>query len=286
MSVQLQAIKSLPVPTEGLQAYMRQVNATPLLTAEEEYALAKRYREEGDLLAAQRLVLSHLRYVVRIAKMYSGYGLQIADLIQEGSIGLMKAVKRFDPDLKVRLVSFAVHWIKSEIHEYVIRNWRIVKVATTKSQRKLFFKLRQAKQRLGWFSQQEVAEVAQDLGVSTKDVLEMESRLNAHDAAFEVDEDEEGNNVSPALYLAAPKTADPAHVVIEGNWEEQAQLTLQTALQKLDARTLDIVSKRWLTEPKASLKELAEKYGISIERVRQLENVGLQKLRDAVPLDG
>ncbi len=168
----------------------------------------------------------------------------------------------------------------------MIRNWRIVKVATTKSQRKLFFKLRQAKQRLGWFSQQEVAEVAQDLGVSTKDVLEMESRLNAHDAAFEVDEDEEGNNVSPALYLAAPKTADPAHVVIEGNWEEQAQLTLQTALQKLDARTLDIVSKRWLTEPKASLKELAEKYGISIERVRQLENVGLQKLRDAVPLDG
>lgn len=284
--MQLQAIKSLPVPADGLQAYMRQVNAEPLLTAEEEVALAKRFREEGDLLAAQRLVLSHLRYVVRIAKMYSGYGLQIADLIQEGSIGLMKAVKRFDPDMKVRLVSFAVHWIKSEIHEYVIRNWRIVKVATTKSQRKLFFKLRQAKQRLGWFSQQEVNDVAKDLGVSAKDVLEMESRLNAHDAAFEVDEDEEGSNGSPALYLAAPQTADPAHAVLEGNWEEQAQLALHTALQTLDPRTLDIVSKRWLVEPKASLKELAEEYGISIERVRQLENVGLQKLRQAVPLEG
>lgn len=285
MSVQLQATKSLPVPADGLQAYMRQVNAEPLLTAEEEFALAKRFRDEGDLLAAQRLVLSHLRYVVRIAKMYSGYGLQIADLIQEGSIGLMKAVKRFDPDMKVRLVSFAVHWIKSEIHEYVIRNWRIVKVATTKSQRKLFFKLRQAKQRLGWFSQQEVADVAKDLGVSTKDVLEMESRLNAHDAAFEIDEDEEGSN-SPALYLAAPQTADPAHAVLEGNWEEQAQLALHNALQTLDPRTLDIVSKRWLVEPKASLKELAEEHGISIERVRQLENVGLQKLRQAVPLEG
>lgn len=282
MSVQLQAIKSLPVPADGLQSYMRAVNAEPLLSADEEYALAKRYREEGDLLAAQRLVLAHLRYVVRIAKMYSGYGLQVADLIQEGSIGLMKAVKRFDPDMKVRLVSFAVHWIKSEIHEFVIRNWRIVKVATTKSQRKLFFNLRQAKQRLGWFTQQEVAQVAQDLGVSTKDVLEMENRLNAHDASFESGLDDDSDDQSPAHYLPAPQSADPAFHAITNDWEEQSQERLQLALQTLDPRSSDIISKRWLQEPKASLKELAEAYDISIERVRQLENASIQKLRTAL----
>ncbi|MCS5712684.1 RNA polymerase sigma factor RpoH [Candidatus Berkiella aquae] len=286
MSVQLQPLKSLAVPVDGLQAYMQQVNAEPLLSAEEEYSLAKRFREEGDLLAAQRLVLSHLRYVVRIAKMYSGYGLQVADLIQEGSIGLMKAVKRFDPDMKVRLVSFAVHWIKSEIHEFVIRNWRIVKVATTKAQRKLFFKLRQAKRRLGWFSQQEVLDVANDLGVTPKDVMEMENRLNAHDASFDMDEDDDGENVSPSYYLSAPQNADPAYSVLEGNSEEEAQAQLQVALQTLDPRTLDIVSKRWLQEPKASLKELAQSYDISLERVRQLENAGLKKLRTVFPLDG
>jgi len=279
MTVQIQPIKSLPVPVDGLQSYMRHVNAEPLLSQEEEYQLAKRYREEGDLFAAQRLVLSHLRYVARIAKMYSGYGLQVADLIQEGSIGLMKAVKRFDPDMKVRLVSFAVHWIKSEIHEYVIRNWRIVKVATTKAQRKLFFKLRQSKHRLGWFSQQEVAEVAKDLGVSTKDVLEMESRLNAHDASFDMSVDDESETVSPAQYLTAPKSADPAFAVLEGDWELQSQNQLQVALQSLEPRSFDIISKRWLQEPKASLKDLSEVHGISIERVRQLENAALQKLK-------
>lgn len=282
MTVQIRQIKSLPVPVDGLQSYMRQVNAEPLLSQEEEYQLAKRYREEGDLFAASRLVLSHLRYVARIAKMYSGYGLQVADLIQEGSIGLMKAVKRFDPDMKVRLVSFAVHWIKSEIHEFVIRNWRIVKVATTKAQRKLFFKLRQSKHRLGWFSQQEVAEVAKDLGVSTKDVLEMESRLNAHDASFDISVDDESETVSPAQYLAAPKNADPACSILEGDWEEQAQNQLQVALQSLEPRSFDIISKRWLQEPKASLKDLSEVYGISIERVRQLENAALLKLKGSL----
>jgi RNA polymerase sigma-32 factor len=282
MNVQLQQIKSLPVPVDGLQSYMRHVNAEPLLSQEEEYDLAKRYREQGDLFAAQRLVLSHLRYVARIAKMYSGYGLQIADLIQEGSIGLMKAVKRFDPEMKVRLVSFAVHWIKSEIHEYVIRNWRIVKVATTKAQRKLFFKLRQSKQRLGWFSQQEVAQVAQDLGVSAKDVLEMESRLNAHDASFDINIDDDSDMVSPAQYLPAPQSADPAFVICEGDLEERAQNQLQVALQSLEPRSFDIISKRWLEEPKASLKDLAEVHGISIERVRQLENAAMQKLKSSL----
>lgn len=282
MTVQIQQMKSLPVPVDGLQSYMRHVNAEPLLSQEEEYELAKRYREEGDLFAAQRLVLSHLRYVARIAKMYSGYGLQVADLIQEGSIGLMKAVKRFDPDMKVRLVSFAVHWIKSEIHEYVIRNWRIVKVATTKAQRKLFFKLRQTKQRLGWFSQQEVADVAQDLGVSTKDVLEMESRLNAHDASFDINIDDDSDMVSPAQYLPAPQSADPAFVISEGDLEERAQNQLQVALQSLEPRSFDIISKRWLQEPKASLKELSEVHGISIERVRQIENTAMQKLKSSL----
>jgi len=279
MNVQLQQMKSLPVPVDGLHSYLQAVNAEPLLSQEEEYALAKRYREDGDLFAAQRLVLSHLRYVARIAKMYSGYGLQLADLIQEGSIGLMKAVKRFDPDMKVRLVSFAVHWIKSEIHEYVIRNWRIVKVATTKAQRKLFFKLRQAKSRLGWFTQQEVAQVAADLGVSTKDVLEMESRLNAHDASFDHLADDEDDAPSPSQYLPAPLSADPAHSIIVGDWQDRAQVKLQTALKALDERSLDIISKRWLQEPKASLKELAEHYHVSIERVRQLENAAIQKLK-------
>jgi len=282
MNVQLQQMKSLPVPVDGLQSYMRHVNAESLLSQEEEYELAKRYREQGDLFAAQRLVLSHLRYVARIAKMYSGYGLQVADLIQEGSIGLMKAVKRFDPDMKVRLVSFAVHWIKSEIHEYVIRNWRIVKVATTKAQRKLFFKLRQNKHRLGWFSQQEVAQVAHDLGVTTKDVLEMESRLNAHDTSFDISVDDDTETVPPAQYLSAPQSADPAFAVSEGDWEMRAQNQLQVALQALESRSLDIISKRWLQEPKASLKDLSEMHGISIERVRQLENVALRKLKGSL----
>ncbi len=283
MSKELQVAKStLPkVGADGLQSYLQKVNAIPLLTEQEEYDLATRYQEKGDLLAAQQLVLSHIRYVVRIAKQYAGYGLNTNDLIQEGTIGLMKAVKRFDPKLKVRLVSFAVHWIKSEIHEFVIRNWRIVKVATTKSQRKLFFNLRQAKKRLGWFSQEEVNAVAQDLGVSPKDVLEMESRLNAHDETFDPIIDEEDSGFTPETYLAAPVSSSPEHEVIEGDYESRAQTNLQSALTKLDDRSLDIVSQRFLVDEaeKASLKDLADKHGVSIERVRQLEKAAIAKLR-------
>lgn len=283
MSKELQVAKlTLPsVSADGMQSYLQKVNAIPLLSQEEEHALATRYQEQGDLLAAQQLVLSHIRYVVRIAKQYSGYGLQMNDLIQEGTIGLMKAVKRFDPNLKVRLVSFAVHWIKSEIHEFVIRNWRIVKVATTKAQRKLFFNLRQAKKRLGWFSQEEVNAVAQDLGVSPKDVLEMESRLNAHDETFDpiINEDED-SSFTPETYLAASSDS-PEYEVLEGDYESHAQTNLQFALDKLDDRSLDIVSSRFLVDEqdKASLKDLADKHGVSIERVRQLEKAAILKLR-------
>ncbi len=221
--------------------------------------------------------------MVRVARTYSGYGLAFGDLIQEGTIGLMKAVKRYDPTKGVRLVSFAVHWIKSEIHDYVIRNWRIVKVATTKAQRKLFFNLRGAKKRLGWFSADEVKAVAEDLGVSQSDVLEMESRLNAHDDSFDspISSDEE-SDYSPSTYLPAPMDSDPAVSVMEGNWDEQAQEGLQAALETLDERSLDIVSKRWLAEEKASLKDLSEKHQVSIERIRQLEKMAIEKLRYAM----
>ncbi len=274
---------TLPVMADGLQSYLQKVNSVPLLTADEEIDLATRYQKEGDLLAAQKLVLSHLRYVVRVAKTYSGYGLALGDLIQEGTIGLMKAVKRYDPNKGVRLVSFAVHWIKSEIHEYVIRNWRIVKVATTKAQRKLFFNLRSAKKRLGWFSAEEVKAVAEDLGVSPSDVLEMESRLNAHDDSFDshLTSDEE-TDYSPSTYLPAPIESDPAVAVMQGNWDEQAQEGLQAALETLDERSLDIVSKRWLADEKASLKDLSEKHQVSIERIRQLEKMAIEKLRYAM----
>jgi len=256
--------KLLPTTTpDALEAYLGQINAIPLLTLEEEYELATRFQQSGDVLAAQKLVLPHLRFVVRIARNYSGYGLPLGDLIQEGTIGLMKAVKRFDPVMGVRLVSFAVHWIKSEIHDYVICNWRIVKVATTKSQRKLFFNLRKARKRLGWFSSEEIQAVALDLGVSPKDVMEMEQRLNAHDTTEE-----------DAYYLPAPDS--------ESLVENESKAALQNALEKLDARSLDIVSNRWLSDAKVSLKELAEKYHVSIERIRQLEKAAMNKLRSDV----
>lgn len=267
-------MNTLPGVIDGLDRYLDKVHAVPVLTAEEEKALALRYRESGDLMAAQQLVLSHLRYVVRIARGYSGYGLALNDLIQEGTIGLMKAVKRFDPDVGVRLVSFAVHWIKSEIHEFVIRNWRIVKVATTKAQRKLFFNLRslkEAKKRLGWFSAAEVEAVAKDLGVSTDDVMEMECRLNAHDDAFD-----------PLCEEEDPAVAVFSATSFEEPEETQEQNQLSLALEKLDPRSLEIVSHRWLNESKTSLKELAEKYNVSIERVRQIEKAAIQKLRDSV----
>ncbi len=269
-------------PIGNLDAYTSLVHTIPVLTAEEEYDLASKLQRDGDLEAAQRLVLSHLRFVVRIAKGYSGYGLPVADLIQEGNIGLMKAVKRFNPEKGVRLVSFAVHWIRAEIHEYVIRNWRIVKIATTKAQRKLFFNLRSAKQRLGWLNQEEVEAVAEDLGVTPANVMEMERRLAQPDASFDlpVDTDDEENHYSPVAYLAAPENTDPSQQLEQDDYSDYQQQKLANALSTLDERSRDIIAQRWLKEDdKATLHTLAEQYQVSAERIRQIENNAIKKLQ-------
>jgi RNA polymerase sigma-32 factor len=276
----------LTVPQSGsIEAYMQSAYSIPMLTAEREHDLATRLYVENDLQAAQELIMSHLRFVIHIAKGYAGYGLPQADLVQEGNVGLMKAVKRFNPDVGVRLVSFAVHWIKAEIHEFVLRNWRIVKVATTKAQRKLFFNLRKNKKRLGWFSHDEVSTVAETLGVSTKDVLEMENRMSSHDQAFELSNDDDDNvgasNFSPAQYLE-DKQSNLATEVENANWENHANNRLSTALVNLDDRSQDIIQTRWLNEDKATLQELATKYHISAERVRQLEKNALNKLKSTM----
>jgi RNA polymerase sigma-32 factor len=283
MAKEIQLISHTLPSTGSIEAYTASVNAFPVLSADEEVELATRFREQEDLVAAQKLVLSQLRYVVRIAKGYMGYGLQFADLVQEGSVGLMKAVKRFDPSKQVRLVSFAVHWIKSEIHEFVIRNWRIVKVATTKSQRKLFFNLRRNKKRLGWFSQEELQTVAQDLGVPVKDVLEMEMRLNAHDASFEktTDDNDDGGHTyhySPSELLESPDLDPMQEVAISAQTQDSLQ-RLTHGLEGLDTRSRDIVQSRWLSDKKATLKALAQKYDISIERVRQIEKAAFEKIK-------
>ncbi|ABM02479.1 RNA polymerase, sigma 32 subunit, RpoH [Psychromonas ingrahamii 37] len=273
------------VPQGSIGAYVQSVNQFSMLSAEAEKELAERLFHEGDLAAAKKLVMSHLRFVVYIAKSYAGYGLAQADLIQEGNIGLMKAVKRFDPSVGVRLVSFAVHWIKAEIHEYVIRNWRMVKIATTKAQRKLFFNLRRAKKRLGWFSHDEVATVAENLNVSTKDVLEMESRLNAQDQSFDLsDSDDDESGFAPVQYLE-DKSADVFQVVATENTQLHTKNKLYSALSTLDERSQDIVSSRWLSEPKATLHDLAARYGISAERIRQLEENAMKKLQSNMDLD-
>lgn len=274
------------VPQGSLEAYIRATNSYPMLTAEEEKELGERLHYSGDLEAAKRLILSHLRFVVHVARNYSGYGLPQADLIQEGNIGLMKAVRRFNPEMGVRLVSFAVHWIKAEIHEYVLRNWRIVKVATTKAQRKLFFNLRKNKKRLGWFNQEEVELVARELGVSSQDVREMESRMSAQDMSFDLsDDDDSGDspNVAPVLFLD-DKSSDFAESIEEDNWENSAADKLTTALSELDERSQNIIRSRWLAEDesKATLQELADQYGVSAERVRQLEKNAMKKLRVAI----
>jgi RNA polymerase sigma-32 factor len=269
---------------DSLDSYVNQISQIPVLSAEEEKALAVRFREHDDLDAARQLVISHLRFVAHIARGYSGYGLPLADLIQEGNIGLMKAVKRFDPAVGVRLVSFAVYWIRAEIHEFIIRNWRIVKVATTKAQRKLFFKLRGAKQRLGWLNAEEVATVAKDLGVAPKVVLEMESRLSGHDVQFDYSDDEDDNDhrVAPMQYLAAAN-ADPARVLEHDDWTENNLDKLGDALGTLDARSRDILQRRWLDDSeKTTLHELAAEYGVSAERIRQLEANALKKLKSAI----
>ncbi|PSJ44443.1 RNA polymerase sigma factor RpoH [Zobellella endophytica] len=272
------------VPQGSLEAYIQAVNTIPVLSAEEEKSLAERLQNDGDLSAARSLIMSHLRFVVHIAKSYAGYGLPQADLIQEGNIGLMKAVKRFDPTVGVRLVSFAVHWIKAEIHEYVLRNWRVVKVATTKAQRKLFFNLRKSKKRLGWFNQQEVNTVAEDLGVSPAEVLEMESRMSAQDQAFDLasDDDDKDTSFSPVHYLE-DKSSDVAHQVEEANWEQTANRRLRAALSALDERSQRIIQARWLEEDdKTTLQSLADEYGVSAERIRQLEKTALKKLKAAM----
>ena len=271
----------LPVSVDNLDTYIRQVNSFPMLNTEQERELALQFHNDNDLQAAQRLIMSNLRFVVSIARGYMGYGLAFNDLVQEGNIGLMKAVKRFSPDHEVRLISYAVHWIKAEIHEFVLRNWRIVKVATTKAQRKLFFKLRSSKKRLGWFSQEEVNDVADKLGVKPETVMEMESRLNAHDLAYDNPlDDDDDNHYAPAAYLSDMR-ADPAHQLEADDWNSQHENTMMSSLQNLDDRSRTIIQRRWLDEDKATLHELADQYQISAERIRQLENNALKKLRGA-----
>jgi len=269
----------------SMDGYLQAVSTIPMLKVEEEQELAKKLQEEGDLSAAKQLIMSHLRFVAHIAKSYSGYGLPQADLIQEGNIGLMKAVKRFDPSVGVRLVSFAVHWIKAEIHEFVLKNWRIVKVATTKAQRKLFFNLRKNKKRLGWFNQAEVSTVASELGVSEKEVREMESRISGQDMGFDLtgddNDDAPTSTYSPVQYLT-DGSADLADDIEQQQWQEQSHTRLFSALKTLDERSQDIVSARWLSDDKATLQELAEKYSVSAERVRQLEKTAMKKLQSAM----
>ncbi|MDX1443340.1 MAG: RNA polymerase sigma factor RpoH [Gammaproteobacteria bacterium] len=270
-------------PVGNLDAYLRAVNSIPMLEADEERDLAVRLHEHNDLDAARTLILSHLRFVAHIARGYQGYGLPLADLIQEGNVGLMKAVKRFDPGVGVRLVSFAVHWIRAEIHEFVLKNWRIVKVATTKAQRKLFFNLRKNKKRLAWFSNEEVETVANELGVTPREVLEMESRLSSRDMAFDgpQSDDDDERTFAPSGYLEA-QAASPAEQVEAEDWEARNEAQLAAALRTLDDRSRDILARRWLAEKKATLQELANEYGVSAERIRQLENNAMKKLRGQI----
>ena len=272
----------LALQTGSLEAYLQAVNQVPMVSAERERELALRFREHNDLEAARELVLSHLRFVVRVARGYNGYGLPQADLIQEGNIGLMKAVKRFDPGVGVRLVSFAVHWIRAEIHEYILRNWRIVKVATTKAQRKLFFNLRSAKKRLGWMNKEEVDAVAKDLGVTARDVLEMEKRMSAHDASFDPPVlDEETEAFAPAGYLENQSAGPEEEIELLQN-ETVDQENLAHAFASLDERSREIIERRWLTENKATLHELADRFSVSAERIRQLEQAALKKMRATI----
>ncbi len=271
-------------PVGSLDAYIQAVGAIAVLSKEDEQALARHFREEEDLQAARDLVMAHLRFVVHIAKGYTGYGLPLSDLIQEGNVGLMKAVKRFDPNYDVRLVSFAVHWIRAEIHEFVLKNWRIVKVATTKAQRKLFFNLRKKKKSLAWLSASETEAVAEDLGVSAKEVTEMEKRLHSRDAIFDPTPDaDDERNFTPAAYLPSPDS-DPATLVEAADWNEDANARMSSAFNVLDDRSRRILEERWLADKKMTLHDLAAEYGISAERVRQLEVNAIKKLRNAMAL--
>lgn len=267
-------------PGQDLTAYISSVNSIAILTPEQELELAKQYYYEDNVDAARQLVLAHLRFVVHMSKTFSGYGLSQADLIQEGNVGLMKAVKRFNPEVGVRLVSFAVHWIKAEMHEYILRNWRIVKIATTKAQRKLFFNLRSSKKRLGWLNNEEAEAMAQDLGVDAKVVRQMEGRMASYDAAFDADSDsdDEAAYKAPAYYLE-DQASDLAASIEEDEWEEVTNDSLHSAMSELDDRSKDILNSRWLSENKATLHELADRYGISAERIRQLEKNAMNKIK-------
>jgi RNA polymerase sigma-32 factor len=271
------------VPTGSFDTYVSAAYQLPMLSAEEEHQLAVDLRDNNDLEAARKLVMSHLRFVIKIARGYSGYGLALPDLVQEGTVGLMKAVKRFDPDMGVRLVSFAVHWIKAEIHEYVLRNWRIVKVATTKAQRKLFFNLRSSKKRLGWFSQEEVEEVAEQLGVKPETVLQMEARMSNHDVAFDAgaDDDQAVTALSPAAYLPDLRM-EPSQQLERTDSEDDDKSRLYSAMEDLDERSRSILEARWLSERKVTLHQLADRYGVSAERIRQIEKSAMQKLKSQI----
>jgi RNA polymerase sigma-32 factor len=270
-------------PGQNLDAYVQTISTIPVLSVAEERELADRLFYQNDLEAARQLVLSHLRFVVHIARSYSGYGLPLGDLVQEGNVGLMKAVKRFDPSMGVRLVSFAVHWIKAEMHEYILRNWRIVKVATTKAQRKLFFNLRSQKKSLGWMNTAEVKAIAEDLGVDEVTVRQMEGRMASVDTAFDapVSDDDDAPIVSPSQYLEDHST-DPAMQLEASNWEEDSQTRLMGAMESLDERSRDILAQRWLSDEKSTLHELASQYQVSAERIRQLEKNAMKKLKEAI----
>ncbi|MGR9101470.1 MAG: RNA polymerase sigma factor RpoH [Gammaproteobacteria bacterium] len=270
----------------SFDAYISAVNQMPKLSSEEERELAVRFREDGDLEAARQLVMANLRFVIHVARGYHGYGLPMHDIVQEGNVGLMKAVKRYDPSVGVRLVSFAVHWIRAEIHEYVIRNWRIVKVATTKAQRKLFFNLRKSKKNLGWLSRDEALAVADDLGVKLETVYEMEKRLDGRDATFDAPVDDRGEEAcsAPINYLEQ-KNADPAMLLEKADWEGYEQEQLIEAMEGLDERSRDILTSRWLNEEKSTLHDLAARYNVSAERIRQLEKNAMKKLRSAFLLE-
>jgi len=270
--------------TGSIESYISAAYQIPMLSEQEEHDLAVRVQQHQDLAAAQRLILSHIRFVIKIARNYSGYGLPQQDLIQEGTVGLMKAVRRFDPEMGVRLVSFAVHWIKAEMHEFILRNWRIVKIATTKAQRKLFFNLRSSKKRLGWFSADEVNEVAEELGVKPETVMEMESRLSNQDVAFDLsgdESDEDNAMVAPATYMPDMRH-EPASQLETADTEQQNLSQLKNAMQHLDERSLDIIQTRWLNEDKLTLHDLADKYGVSAERIRQIEKAAMEKLRSNI----
>jgi len=286
MSTNLQVLDKL-VPGANLESYIQAAAKIPVLSVEEERKLSERLHYEGDVDAARELILSHLRFVIHIARSYAGYGLNQADLIQEGNVGLMKAVKRFNPEYGVRLVSFAVHWIKAEIHEFILRNWRIVKVATTKAQRKLFFNLRSQKKRLAWLSHDEVTAVAADLGVETKVVREMEGRLSSHDTAFDGPQDDDDDNAyqAPAYFLEDPRS-NPATLLEQSDWTSDSNGRLMEALGELDERSQDILRERWLSEGKSTLHELADRYGVSAERIRQLEKNAMKKIRVQMTAEG